>query len=235
MKVDIYIRETSGSNPRNIRIPWLPDVINFETGAASMASYDILNLGKVEIPSGVDLRSCSWESIFPGAYRTDSGMLRGKWKEPSYYDCILNDWKKKGTRLSLLVIGYPINISVYLEDYSVKANGGFGDIEYSISFREARTIKVKSSKVKNTGTATSSGYGTSSSGKRTTSTKSTTYVVKSGDTLWGIAQSQLGSGSKWGQIYTWNKSIIEATAKSRGKSSSNNGHWIFPGTKLQLN
>lgn len=64
---------------------------------------------------------------------------------------------------------------------------------------------------------------------------STQYVVKSGDTLWAIAKKYLGSGTKCIQIYNDNKDIIESTAKSHGKSSSGNGHWIWPGETLTIN
>ena len=61
------------------------------------------------------------------------------------------------------------------------------------------------------------------------------YTVKSGDTLWDIAKQYLGSGVQYVQIYNDNASVIEAEAKKRGKASSDNGHWIFPGTVLTIN
>ena len=61
-----------------------------------------------------------------------------------------------------------------------------------------------------------------------------TYTIVSGDTLWKISTKFLGSGAKYMQIYNANSQIIESTAKARGKSSSSNGHWIFPGTVLNI-
>lgn len=60
------------------------------------------------------------------------------------------------------------------------------------------------------------------------------YTVESGDTLWGIAAKYLGSGVQYVQIYNDNASVIEGEAKRRGKTSSDNGHWIFPGTVLTI-
>ena len=54
----------------------------------------------------------------------------------------------------------------------------------------------------------------------------------SGDTLWGIASKKLGDGAKWTSLYEVNQEIIEAAAQSRGKYSSDHGHWIYPGTAL---
>ena len=66
------------------------------------------------------------------------------------------------------------------------------------------------------------------------STASKTYTIVSGDTLWKISTKQLGSGAKYMQIYNANSGTIESAAKSRGKSSSSNGHWIYPGTVLTI-
>lgn len=60
------------------------------------------------------------------------------------------------------------------------------------------------------------------------------YTVKSGDTLWAIAKQHLGAGVKYAEIYSDNKETIESTAKSHGKSGSDNGHWIWPGEVLQI-
>lgn len=61
-----------------------------------------------------------------------------------------------------------------------------------------------------------------------------TYTVKSGDTLWGISKQFYGTGTKYNLIYNANVDIIESTAKSHGKSSSSNGHWIWAGETLTI-
>ena len=66
------------------------------------------------------------------------------------------------------------------------------------------------------------------------SSASKTYTIVSGDTLWKISTKELGSGAKYMQIYNANSGTIEAAAKSHGKSSSSNGHWIYPGTTLSI-
>lgn len=225
MNVDIYIKERSGD--REIRIPWLPEEISYSSGDAAKVSYDIMNRGEVAVPTGSGLATVSWESEFPGEYRTDDSMLRGSWKDPKTYHNTMQDWLEKGTPLTILVTGYPINLDVILDQYSAKAAGGFGDMSYEVSFLEDRDLTITTSKV------------TKSSTTKRTAKETTTYTVKKGDTLWSIAKRFLGDGSKWGTIYSSNKEIIESTAKKQWKAAginrdSQNGHWIFPGTKLKI-
>lgn len=58
-----------------------------------------------------------------------------------------------------------------------------------------------------------------------------THVVASGDTLWALA---IRYGTTSGRIYSANASTIEAAARLHGRSSSDAGHWIYPGTRLVI-
>ena len=227
MNIDIYVREKNGS--RSIRFPILPVSIQYKSAETEFVTYEIMNRGPVAVPSGVGLAGLSWESDFPGEGRQNDPRLRGSWNAPKYYHDILKDWKAKGTTLNIMVTGYPINLDVHLKTYEVEPYGGVGDMAYRIEFQEARDITIKTTAVK------SSTSSTTSSQKRPAKT-STTYTIKKGDSLWKIAamSKHYGDGSKWKKIYNANKSIIEKTAKKYGRSSSNNGWWIYPGVKLTI-
>ena len=60
------------------------------------------------------------------------------------------------------------------------------------------------------------------------------YTVQKGDTLWKIAKDLLESPLRYAEIYNLNKEVIEEAARERGKKDSRNGHWLFPGTQLQI-
>lgn len=222
MKVDIYIRERKGS--RKIRVPWLPETIDYASGGTTLATYDILNRGEVAVPSGSGLAKISWQSTFPGKNRSDTGMQRGRVKAPKYYHKILESWKTNGTPLNIMVTGYPINKDVILEDYSATPNGAFGDMDYEVSFIEDRDIVVSSKTPENP----------QPQEPERPAQKTTSYTIKKGDSLWAIAQQFLGSGAKNSEIYEANKTIIESTAQQYGKSSSENGWWIYPGVTIEI-
>jgi DNA-binding SARP family transcriptional activator len=64
----------------------------------------------------------------------------------------------------------------------------------------------------------------------TASTNSSrTYVVQRGDTLWGIAERQLGDPLDWSEIYQLN----EGRAQPDGRALTD-PHWIYPGWTLVL-
>lgn len=220
MTVDIYIEEKSGK--RGIRIPLLPEEISFPNGKVTFISSDIMGRGEVVEPSGTDLFECFWSSEFPGAQRKDDPMIRGEWKDPKSYVTILQDWMKKGTMLTILVIGYPVNMDVYIKEFEPKATGAFGDISYDIGFVEARTITIISDKADNQQPPVRNQY------------KANNYKILDGETLWEIAEKFYGDGSKWERIYNANKDIIEAHARDRGMANSQHGRWVWGGTIIVI-
>jgi hypothetical protein len=226
MKVEIYIQEKNGD--RAIHIPIVPEEIKFNRGETTFVTSEIMGLGEVSVPSGTELTTYSWSSEFPGVMRKNDPMIRGLWCDPKIYHNTLEDWHKNGTELNLWVVGYPVNHDVYLAKYEASGVGAFGDISYEIGFIEARHITIKTTKVEQKQAAAST-----TETKRPT-TKSTSYTIKSGDTLWGISVKHYKTGTKWKDIYNANKDIIEQTAKKYGRSSSNNGHWIYPGVTLTI-
>lgn len=221
MQVDIYLREKNGN--RELRFPILPEKITYKSGDTEFATYEIMNRGAVAIPTGVGLAKIGWEADFPGEGRQNDPAIRGSWNPPKHYHDTLEDWKSKGTLLTVIVTGYPINFDVDISAYEADLSGPYGDMQYTLNLQEHRDIVIKTEQVS-----------TNSSESTRPTQQTTSYTIKSGDTLWRIAERFLGSGSKWTIIYEANKDIIEETAKKRGLKSSDNGHWIFPGVTLSI-
>jgi DNA-binding SARP family transcriptional activator/LysM repeat protein len=57
----------------------------------------------------------------------------------------------------------------------------------------------------------------------------TTYTVRDGDTLWGIAERQLGDAAEWKEIFDLNRGVLQA-----GGGALEHPHWIYPGWQLRL-
>jgi nucleoid-associated protein YgaU len=63
------------------------------------------------------------------------------------------------------------------------------------------------------------------------------YTVKPGDSLWRIAERELGEATRWPEIYDQNREAIDSAARKHGvrpDPTTGYAHWIFPGGKLSL-
>lgn len=126
------------------------------------------------------------------------------------------------------------NLLMALEDLELKEEADEGDdVLIAFKLKQYKEYGVKTIKVvTSTPTTTSTSETPRSTDNKTKSPES--YTIKSGDNLWNIAKKFYGSGAKWKTIYEANKSTIESAAKKRGKKSSSNGHWIYPGTTITI-
>lgn len=208
---------------------WLPSEIKDSGGNIIFTTYKMLDRGDVVRPAGNETQKVSWSSMFPGESRKDMPILADEWTDPIEADNLFKRWKATKKILNLTIEDSGVSeFKCYIDTYESTYSGGYGDIYYEISFTAYKTISIQT--LKKTTTSKEPVKNTTTRPAATTKT----YKVKSGDTLWGIASKLLGSGSRWKEIYNLNKSAIEQTAKKRGYKSSDNGHWIFPGTSLKI-
>lgn len=62
----------------------------------------------------------------------------------------------------------------------------------------------------------------------------TTVIVRSGDTLWALAEQHLGNSLRWPILWRMNANCILAEQKRRGLRPCHPEDWIFPGMVLRL-
>ena len=185
------------------------------------------------------------ELLLPNVANYPFAEYAGEFKSADYYLGKLKAWKnqKKPVQFKMLrtppsnkVLLFITDKYVTIEDYEILEDAekyGF-DVAVKVSMKEYRNWGAKKLVIRNK--KKSSGKKTASKKKtrKTTKSPAKSYIVKKGDCLYNIAKKQLGDESKWKSIYNLNKKTIEAEAKKRGRKSSSNGHWIYPGTKLKL-
>jgi hypothetical protein len=211
---------------KKITLPELPERISFGSGTR-FREYEILNRGPVKIPYGREVETLTWEGRFPSDLRLNSGWINGNWKKPRELNKIIRYWMRKKKTIALTITDSPINHDYMIDSYSFELEGGFGDYLYSITLVRHRVLKagvVRKKGKKNEGeTRPSKNDGNSKK-----------HTVIKGDTLWRLAEKYYKNGKSYTKIYNANKDVIEKRAKSAGRKSSENGHWIYPGTVLKI-
>jgi len=168
--------------------------------------------------------------VFFGASKKNEAIVKkNAWKSPNECVKILNDYMLNETVLTLIVTETWINVDVTISSFQPRPVGAYGNVEYSITFVQKKPLKIY-----DTNELKITAFVKQTKPRDSSSSSGGNYTVVSGDTLWGIASKKLGSGAKWTIIYDANKDTIESTAKKHGKSSSDHGHWIWPGEVLTI-
>lgn len=218
--MDIYL--TNLKTKDRLRFPMLPTEISVNKGN-KFASYSIIDIGEVKIPSGTSLDGFSWNGIFPGKPRKRDPYVR-TWQDPkAIYKWIdkLKSQRGKPVKARLLITETPINCDVYLNSFTGTPTGGYGDINYSISLIQAKEIKLSPS-----ATATNQANSQEKIAERTSPPAAQTCTVVAGDCLWNLAQKYLGNGADYKKFYEANKEVIDAH-----KGGPN---MIWPGDVLKI-
>lgn len=129
------------------------------------------------------------------------------------------------------------SLKITIEDFERKEDAEEGDdIIVSFKLKEYKDygIKIQPNNYKSNATPPTTSTSNTARGTDNSPKLSSVYTVQSGDCLWNIAKAAYGDGSKYTKILDKNKEAIEADARKHGKSSSSNGHWIWPGLKLTI-
>lgn len=205
----------------------------------------LLNDGEIVIQKTQKLKTLNMSLTLPGKEYPFAYYPNG-FQNPNVYVQKLRALKEEKKPFLLMLtkkegdrsLGRDYKKKVVLSDVSFTESADNGvDYEVSITFSGYRSYGTKTVKFQKKTNSKKTNKKTTKKRDSSTSSKSkgsTNYTVKKGDTLRGIAKKKLGKTSRWQEIYKTNKSVIEKEAKKRGRKSSSNGHWIYPGTKLKI-
>lgn len=210
--MDIFLEDPTGLQ---MHFPVNPPEINIKRDK----SYETLTLalqGEFDIPGGEKIKEISFSSFFPIEH--EPGYCRtAEVPNPQHAMNQLNTWMVSRQPLRLIITNTDVNVLVMIASHNSSFRGGEpGDVYFDLTFRTWREYKVRS--------VSEIGGGTTAVEPRPDiKPVPKTYTVKPGDTLWGIAKLNLGSGSRWREIYDANAGVI-------GPDSDR----IYPGQELVM-
>lgn len=210
------------------RLPVNPEKITRSIVQAN-EKYDILKLGKIVIPTHMELKEYSFDVELPGTplhYVETPNEFKG----PFHYFSAIRRWRlsKEPVRFIASNNGEDeINILVLIEDMQVEERAGEeGDKYASFKLLEYKEFGKKTViiKAKNTNTNTKTATKKTEKKKPPSSPKNKgTHVVVRGDTLWAISKKYYGAGN-WANV---NK-IVAANKIIK------NPNLIYPGQKFVI-
>ena len=231
----------------DLELPYAPSELKVTIGSNNK-TVDLINGKEINILKSPKLTEIEFEIELPRGrqYPFANKLVSSKTYTDYFEKLMLN---KQPTRLIITrpnpflngstgiggtVKDFENNIfNVSLEGYTLKESAENAyDIRVALKFKEYVSYGTVKATVVNTTNNTSTRTPVKTETKPAAEPK--THTIMSGDTLWGISRKYYGDGNKWKTIYDANKTVIENTAKKYGKSSSSNGHWIYPGTKLTI-
>ena len=211
-------------------LPVAPSKLQVKINNANK-TYTLINDGEINVLKTPELTDIDFEILLPNT-KDSYGRYKDGFKTPNWYLKKLKKYKQKKKTFQFIVTRtapngkkkrYSTNMKVSLEDYTIveDANNGLDTI-VSIRLKQYRKYGTKKCKITFANTKPS----ISTQNIRETSDNAPQgkiYTVVSGDSLWKIAATQLGSGSRWNEIYNLNKSVI-----------GGNPNLIYPGQVFTL-
>ena len=210
-----------------ILLPVTPSSLQIKVGNSNK-KVTLINEGEVNILKTPGLKDIDFKVLLPNAEYSFATYKDG-FQPASYFVELFEEMKNNKEPFQFIVVRrlpngkflFRTNIKVSLEDFSTEedAEQGF-DIVVKIRLKQYRDYGTKTCDV---APGSSKLYMNKARALSANAPSGGTYVVKKGDSLWKIAASQLGNGSKWNKIYEANKSVI-----------GGNPNKIYPGQKLTI-
>lgn len=219
-----------------MKLPFAPPSLEISVGSRN-ETVDLINGGAINILHDPDLIEVSFEARIPMRTYPYAPQVNSF---DDYYSKI-KQLKEDKKPFQFIVaratpggrVTWDTNLTMALESFTFNEDWEEGDdVLIQFELKQYKNYGTKTVKVSNGNQVTKTSGGNTTRTEKTTEQSS--YTIQSGDCLYNIAKAAYGDGSKWTVIYEANKSAIEEAAKSHGKSSSSNGHWIWPGTELVI-
>ncbi|HBF3489415.1 TPA: LysM peptidoglycan-binding domain-containing protein [Clostridioides difficile] len=221
-----------------VQLPITPGKLEIKTTNKNK-TVDLINDGEVNILKTPGLSEISFEAEFT---HNKLPFCRGQFRDVQFFLSKLELLKTDCKPFQFIVsremggkVLFNTNIKVSLEEYAISEDAENGsDTKVAIKLKQYRDYSTKKLVIappKNeTGRPNVKIEPKRVDSVNATNTKTKTYTVKAGDSLWSICQKQLGNGSLYKKVYELNKSMMDKANKGKNLSK----YTIYKGQVLKL-
>jgi nucleoid-associated protein YgaU len=190
-----------------LRLPCPPSNYSIKT-ANNNTTFVVEGLGEVNFIGKPKLTEIgSIESFFP-KQNYDFAQYTGY---PNPQDCanLIEKWRLNGKPIRYIITDTLVNILCSIENFECKEQDGTGDIYFTLELKEYKVINAQTQQV----SQTANSLNFNDVNRIVTATRTVdkqvpnTYIVKSGENLYTIAQKLTGDSTNWSLIFAKNSSI----------------------------
>ncbi|HFL3257366.1 TPA: LysM peptidoglycan-binding domain-containing protein [Clostridioides difficile] len=221
-----------------VQLPITPGKLEIKTTNKNK-TVDLINDGEVNILKTPGLSEISFEAEFT---HNKLPFCRGQFRDVQFFLSKLELLKTDCKPFQFIVsremggkVLFNTNIKVSLEEYAISEDADNGsDTKVAIKLKQYRDYSTKKLVIAPPKNETDR-PNVKIEPKRVdsvnaTNTKTKTYTVKAGDSLWSICQKQLGNGSLYKKVYELNKSMMDKANKGKKVPK----YTIYKGQVLKL-
>ena len=195
-------------NHETIRLPVNPESFKISSGQ-SIENYNILKLGQIAKPTGMELRKYSFEAELPSKQYGYVTTL-GDFKPAAFYLDKFRSWRLTNEPVRLVVNndeGFDISILVLIESLEVEEKAGEeGDYYISYELVEYQPFSKKEVSIQNKANTQQNIVEIPAPVpvREAEPPKPNNYTIVAGDSLWSIAKTYLGDGARYQEIASLN-------------------------------
>ena len=195
----------------NLQLPVNPEKIKMKWDR-KIETVNILNIGEIDFTTGDKLKEISFSSFFPAEY-VPTYCITADIPTPSSAHSVMSAWKSRfaypikglADPIQLIITGaQDINMNCIMSSYSSDEHGGEpGDVYYSVSFREWKTIAIRKESEEKAASRINL-----KPRPRLVKMPATGGPFGSQEALWRLAKQHYGDGASWGKIINANPAGI---------------------------
>lgn len=190
----------SASDTERIHFQVNPETLTIDTGE-SVDTVTLAELGEISKKRGNALKRLRFKSFFPNG--SFPGINFDYYYNPYTIKGKLQQWKDDHRVCHLVITDCYIWMYVKINKLTWEENGGDVGVQHFdielIEYRKPTVRRIDMSKDEER-----------QDNRENSQSVSRTYTVAENDCLWSIAQSQLGDGNRWKEIYNLNTDKIKS-------------------------